>query len=84
MENVVYQDLYKFNFLSDPVVSPDGAYAIFTKQNAVEESNSYTAELWIIDLTTGKYHPLTTGGKERLSCTYNKVKDAVNSSFHQY
>lgn len=65
MENVVYQDLYKFNFLSDPVVSPDGTHAIFTKQNAVEESNSYTAEIWIIDLTTGKYHPLTTGGKER-------------------
>lgn len=65
MEKVVYQDLYQFNFLSDPVVSPDGAHAIFTKQNAVEESNRYASEIWIIDLTTGKYHPLTTGGKER-------------------
>ena len=65
MENVVYQDLYKFNFLSDPVVSPDGTHAIFTKQNAVEESNTYTGEIWIIDLATKEYHPLTTGGKER-------------------
>ena len=65
MENVVYQDLYKFNFLSDPVVSPDGTHAIFTKQNAAEESNTYTGEIWIIDLATKEYHPLTTGGKER-------------------
>ena len=65
MKNVVYQDLYQFNFLSDPVVSPDGTHAIFTKQNAVEDSNSYTAEIWIMDLATKEYHPLTTGGKER-------------------
>lgn len=65
MEKVVYQDLYQFNFLSDPVVAPDGAHAIFTRHNAVEESNSYTSEIWIIDLATQKYHPLTTGGKER-------------------
>ena len=65
MEKVVYQDLYQFNFLSDPVISPDKAHAIFTKHNAVEESNSYASEIWIIDLETKEYHPLTTGGKER-------------------
>lgn len=65
MEKVVYQDLYQFNFLSDPVIAPDGEHAIFTKHNAVEETNSYSSEIWVIDLKTNKYHALTTGGKER-------------------
>ena len=65
MEKVVYQDLYQFNFLSDPVIAPDGAHAIFAKHNAVEKTNGYTSEVWIIDLQTGQYHPLTTGGDER-------------------
>lgn len=65
MEKVVYQDLYQFNFLSDPVIAPDGAHAIFTRHNAVEETNSYASEIWIIDLKTKEYHALTTGGKER-------------------
>lgn len=65
MEKVVYRDLYQFNFLSDPVISPDGAHAIFAKQNAVEEKNGYTSEIWIIDLKTKEYHALTSGGDER-------------------
>lgn len=65
MEKVVYQDLYQFNFISDPLIAPDGKHAIFARHNAVEETNGYRSEVWVIDLKTGEYHPLTTGGDER-------------------
>lgn len=65
MKNVVYSDLYAFNFLSDVVISPDGAHAVFTKSNAKEDKNGYVSELWLMDLATGAYKRLTNGGDER-------------------
>jgi len=65
MKNVVYNDLYQFNFLSDVVISPDGAHAVFTKSNAKEDKNGYVSELWLMDTATGAHKRLTTGGDER-------------------
>ncbi len=65
MKNVVYNDLYAFNFLSDVVISPDGAHAVFTKSNAKEDKNGYVSELWLMDVATGEHKRLTTGGDER-------------------
>ncbi len=65
MKNVVYNDLYEFNFLSDVVISPDGAHAVFTKSNAKEDKNGYVSELWLMDTATGAHKRLTTGGDER-------------------
>ena len=65
MNKIVFNDLYQFNYLSDVVLSPDGAHAVFTKTNTVEDKNGYTSELWIIDTASGAYKRLTTGGDER-------------------
>ncbi|MBQ4088286.1 MAG: S9 family peptidase, partial [Clostridia bacterium] len=65
MEKVVYSDLYKFNFLSDVVASPDGKKVIFTKTVASEEKNGYASEIWILDVASGEYKKLTNGGEER-------------------
>ena len=65
MEKIVYSDLYKFNFLSDVTLSPDGKHAIFTRTRADEEKNGYVSEIWLLDTATGTYQLLTNGGKER-------------------
>lgn len=65
MKNVVYNDLYAFNFLSDVVMAPDGAHAVFVKTNAGEEKNGYVSELWLMDMADGSYRRLTNGGDER-------------------
>lgn len=65
MEKVVYSDLYKFNFLSDAAISPDGRKAIFTRTAASEEKNGYVSEIWLLDVETGAYKKLTNGGEER-------------------
>lgn len=65
MEKVVYSDLYKFNFLSDVVLSPDGSRAVFTKTNADKAQNGYKSELWLLDVASGAVKRLTAGGGER-------------------
>ncbi len=65
MNSVVYEDLYKFHFLSDINISPDGKHAVFTRTQASEEKNGYVFELWLLDTAAGTYHKLTNGGKER-------------------
>lgn len=63
MENVKYQDLYAFHFLSDVQFSPDGACAIFTETKADEEKNGYLSDLWLLDAVTGTCRQLTCGGE---------------------
>lgn len=65
MEKVVYDDLYRFAFLSEILYAPDGAHAVFTKSAASEEKNGYTSELWLLDTATGSVRRLTSGGDER-------------------
>ena len=65
MKNIVYSDLYQFNFLSDVVASPDGKHAIFTRTRADEKKNGYVSEIWILDVATGAYKKLTNLGEER-------------------
>lgn len=64
-KKIVYEDLFDFHFLSDPVVSPEGTHAVFTRMYALKQKNDYASEIWIIDLVSGEYHALTTGGSER-------------------
>ena len=65
MKPITYEDLYEFNFLSDPRLAPDGKHAIFTRQRADKEKNGYTSDIWLLDMNTKEYRPLTTGGGER-------------------
>ena len=59
MKKIVYQDLYAFQFLSDVVIAPDGAHAVFVKTWADEENNGYASDLWLLDLQTNACHRLT-------------------------
>lgn len=59
MKKIVYQDLYEFHFLSDVVIAPDGAHAVFVKTRADEEKNGYASDLWLLDMKTGDCRRLT-------------------------
>ena len=65
MKNIVYSDLFSFNFLSDVALSPDGSHAIFTHTVASEDKNGYVSEIWILDTVTGAHKKLTNLGEER-------------------
>ena len=62
MEQITYQDLYRFHFLSDLLISPDGNHAIFTDNRPNREKNGYDSDLWLMELPAGTYRPLTRGG----------------------
>lgn len=65
MKNVVYNDLFEFNFLSDVAMAPDGKHAIFTRTVASQDKNGYVSEIWILDTVSGAHKKLTNMGEER-------------------
>ena len=65
IEKISYKDLYQFHFISDVVLSEDGAQAIFTETVADEKTNAYQSRLWLLDPDSGRRQLLTP--KEGLS-----------------
>lgn len=54
------EDLLKFQFVSDPQVSPSGEWVLFSK-SIITEKNSYLAHLHIVKSTGGEVRQLTHG-----------------------
>lgn len=61
---VTPEDLLKYQFVSDPQISPDGLSIVFVKKH-VGEKNEYINNLWIVP-SSGKVEPrqFTSGGKD--------------------
>jgi len=51
------QDLVRIKRLSDPVVSPDGRYVVYTVRETDMEANRGQTDLWMIDLTAPGAEP---------------------------
>ena len=52
------EDLLRFQFVSDPQVSPDGTAMLFSKKQ-VGSKNDYTNNIWIADTKGGAPRQLT-------------------------
>ncbi|MBQ7916243.1 MAG: S9 family peptidase [Firmicutes bacterium] len=65
MKPIVYEDLYQFRFVSDLKMSPDGKHGVFTVTWADEDKNGYKSGLWLLDVESGDYFPLTAGEDEK-------------------
>lgn len=57
-----YNELVRFERVSDPVASPDGQRIVYTLRKTDYEANKGQRSLWLLDLASGKTRPLT-GGK---------------------
>lgn len=54
-------DLYAFQWLANPVISPDGAQIVYTYVRVNQKRDGYETALWIISSAGGLARQLTTG-----------------------
>lgn len=65
MKQIGINDFTCYNYPTGMVTAPGGKYAAFAVVNANEKDNCYDSCLWIYNLESGEYRPLTSGKKER-------------------
>ncbi len=54
-------DLFRIKLVNDPDLSPDGVTVAYTVTSINEDSNSYTSEIWTVDLESSDQVRLTSG-----------------------
>jgi dipeptidyl aminopeptidase/acylaminoacyl peptidase len=57
-------DLFKFNWIADPQISPDGSRVVFTKVWVNQKADRYDTALWIVPTTGGAARQLTAGPRD--------------------
>ena len=57
------EDLLRFQFVSDPQISPDGENLLFTKKH-IGEKNDYVTNLWLVGTQQGGPRQFTSGEKD--------------------
>jgi dipeptidyl aminopeptidase/acylaminoacyl peptidase len=60
---VTPEDLLKFQFLGNPIISPDGHTIAFTHKR-VGEKNEYATNIWTVSTDGGVPQPFTNGNKD--------------------
>jgi dipeptidyl aminopeptidase/acylaminoacyl peptidase len=59
------KDIFRFQWIGDPQVSPDGAHVVFVRVTVTEKKDNYDTALWMVS-TAGSEAPvrLTTGKRD--------------------
>ncbi|NOT62846.1 MAG: S9 family peptidase, partial [Acidobacteria bacterium] len=57
-------DLFKFNWIADPQISPDGARVVFTKVWVNQKADRYDTALWVVSIKGGDARQLTAGPRD--------------------
>ncbi len=64
-KKVSAEDIYEFELVSDPQISPDGKEAVFVVTRAIDDKEKgkkkYASNLWLLNLKTGDLKQLTYG-----------------------
>lgn len=55
------EDLYKIKKVSDPRISPDGKWIVYTVSVPDLEEDKYNSDIWLIPVSGGKSRQLTAG-----------------------
>jgi len=58
---ITEMDLFKFNWIADAQISPDGSRVVFVKVWINEKANRYETALWMVPTTGGQARQLTSG-----------------------
>src|SRR5579864_2149042 len=57
-------DLFRFVWVADPEISPDGARIAFVRVTVDAKREGYDTSLWIVDSAGGTPRPLTAGHRD--------------------
>lgn len=64
MERIKANDLYRYRFLSEVAVSPDGAHTAFVTRNARTDGQGYESYIWLLDNAGGSLRRMTGSGTD--------------------
>jgi dipeptidyl aminopeptidase/acylaminoacyl peptidase len=63
---LIPEDLYRFRFITDVQLSPDGRRAAYVVRTADRERNRYRAAVWVVDAAGGEPQKVTAGETDDL------------------
>jgi dipeptidyl aminopeptidase/acylaminoacyl peptidase len=59
--NITEKDLFGFNWVADPQISPDGSHVAFVRVTVNDKKDGYNTSIWTVSPATGETHQLTSG-----------------------
>jgi dipeptidyl aminopeptidase/acylaminoacyl peptidase len=62
--NITEKDLFSFNWIADPQISPDGSRIAFARVTVNEKKDGYNTSIWTVSPATGETHQLTGGTRD--------------------
>lgn len=71
LRTVTSEDLYKFQWPSTPVISPDGKQVVYEKTIAKKSTNGYETHLWLSDIGGQSRKVLTSEGNLNTSVIWS-------------
>src|SRR2546426_2174940 len=62
--SITERDLFNFNWIADPQVSPDGSRVAFVKVTVNERKDGYNTAIWTVSTATAETKQLTSGMRD--------------------
>jgi dipeptidyl aminopeptidase/acylaminoacyl peptidase len=61
---ITAEDVYKFHYVEDPQISPDGQWIAYVQMNMDKLDNGYKRNIWLMPTDGGKAIQMTRSGKD--------------------
>src|SRR5258705_5056134 len=61
---ITEKDLFGFNWIADPQISPDGSRVAFVRVTVNDKRDGYNTSIWTVSTTDGEPHQLTSGMRD--------------------
>jgi Tol biopolymer transport system component len=61
LRTITAEDLYQFNTISEPRLSPDGQNVVYTVQWVDQKTEKKNTNLWVVSIANGEVRRFTTG-----------------------
>ena len=62
--NITDTDLYRFKWIADPQISPDGSQIAYVLVTVADKHDNYNTALWIVPSSGGTPRQLTAGNRD--------------------
>ena len=59
--NITEKDMFDFQWVADPQISPDGSTVAFVKVTVNDKKDDYNTSIWSVSTADGETHQLTAG-----------------------
>src|SRR5947209_10614344 len=61
---ITEKDLFKFTWIADPQLSPDGSRVAFVRVTVADKKDDYDTAIWVVPTKGGDPRPLTAGPRD--------------------